>query len=99
MFFYLHFLCPNPVLMNWRLFFIYFMFVFVSHVRVNGLIIRFGVTICAFFHLWSQVAIMAQGGFALLKQIAAAHLGNAVVQEPLWWAVCNLAGNADNKVH
>ena len=42
---------------------------------------------------------MAQGGFALLKQIAAAHLGNAAVQEKLFGAVRNLAGNADNKVH
>ena len=41
---------------------------------------------------------MAQGGFALLKQVAAAHLGNAAVQEPLWWAVRNLAANADNRV-
>ena len=41
---------------------------------------------------------MAQGGFALLKQVATAHLGNAAVQEQLWWAVRNLTVNADNKV-
>ena len=48
-----------------------------------------------FTHL-SQLAIMAQDGFALLKQVAAAHLGNAAVQVELWGAVCSLAGNADN---
>ena len=41
---------------------------------------------------------MAQGGFALLKQVAAAHLGNAAVQEQLCRAVRNLTVNADNKV-
>ncbi len=41
---------------------------------------------------------MAQGGFALLKQVAAAHLGNAAVQEQLCGAVRNLAANADHKV-
>ena len=41
---------------------------------------------------------MAQDGFALLKQVAAAHLGNAAVQEKLCGAVRNLANNADNKV-
>ncbi len=41
---------------------------------------------------------MAQGGFALLKQIAAAHLGNAAVQEKLCRAVRNLAYNDDNHV-
>ncbi len=41
---------------------------------------------------------MAQDGFALLKQVAAAHLGNAAVQEQLWGTVVNLTGNADNKV-
>ncbi len=54
------------------------------------LVLRFGVTTCVFFRLWSQVAIMAQGGFALLKQVAAAHLGNAAVQEQLCGAVRNL---------
>ncbi len=44
------------------------------------------------------MAIMAQGGFALLKQVAAAHLGNAAVQEHLCGAVMNLAFNADNQV-
>ena len=48
--------------------------------------------------LLSQVMIMAQGGFALLKQVAAAHLGNETVQEELCWAVRNLAANADNQV-
>ena len=47
----------------------------------------------------SQVAIIAQDGFALLKQVAAAHLGNAAVQEQLCGAVWNLAyNNAENKV-
>ena len=41
---------------------------------------------------------MAQGGFALLKQIAAAHLGNAAVQVLLCGAVQGLAVNADNQV-
>ena len=41
---------------------------------------------------------MAQGGFALLKQVAAAHLGNAAVQEHICGAVMNLAVNADHKV-
>ncbi len=62
-------------------------------------VLRFGVTTCVFFPVWSQVAIMAQGGFALLKQVAAVHLGNAAVQEQLWWAVRNLTyNNADNRV-
>ena len=41
---------------------------------------------------------MAQDGFALLKQVAAAHLGNAAVQEQLWGAVEFLTYNAANKV-
>ncbi len=41
---------------------------------------------------------MAQGGFALLKEVAAAHLGNAAVQQELCGAVFNLAANADNQV-
>ena len=41
---------------------------------------------------------MAQDGFALLKQVAAAHLGNAAVQEKLCAAVVNLAFNDDNQV-
>ena len=41
---------------------------------------------------------MAQDGFALLKQVAAAHLGNAAVQVPLCTAVGILAFNADNQV-
>ena len=41
---------------------------------------------------------MAQDGFALLKQVAVAHLGNAAVQEHLCGAVFNLAANADNQV-
>ena len=48
--------------------------------------------------LLPQVLIMAQGGFELLKQVAAAHLDNAAVQEQLWWAVRNLTVNADNQV-
>ncbi len=43
---------------------------------------------------------MAQGGFALLKQVSAAHLGNVAVQEHLCRAVRNLTvKNADNQVH
>ncbi len=41
---------------------------------------------------------MAQDGFALLKQVAAAHLGNAAVQEQFCGAVCSLAVNDDNQV-
>ncbi len=41
---------------------------------------------------------MAQGGFELLKQVAAAHLSNVVVQTQLCGAVRNLAANADNQV-
>ena len=48
--------------------------------------------------VWSQVAIMAQDGFALLKQVAAAHLGNAAVQVQLCGAMCILARNAENQV-
>ena len=49
--------------------------------------------------VWSQVAIVAQDGFALLKQVAAAHLGNAAVQQQLCAAVRSLATkNADNTV-
>ncbi len=58
----------------------------------------FGVTICVFPPHWSQVAIMAQDGFALLKQVAAAHLGNAAVQAQLWGAVRSLTINAGNLV-
>ena len=50
-----------------------------------------------FLHLY-QVTIMAQGGFALLKQIAVAHLDNATVQEKLCRAVRNLALNVSNQV-
>ena len=43
---------------------------------------------------------MAQDGFALLKQVAAAHLGNAAVQVQLCTAMGNLAYNNDaNQVH
>ncbi len=41
---------------------------------------------------------MALGGLTLLKQVAAAHLGNETVQEQLCLAVMNLAANADNQV-
>ena len=54
--------------------------------------------ILVFPSLLYQVTIMAQRGFALFKQIAAAHLGNAAVQVQLCWAVRNLAANADNQV-
>jgi hypothetical protein len=56
------------------------------------------VFIYFFLPVWSQVAIMAQDGFALLKQVAAAHLGNAAVQEQLCGAVSNLAANDANQV-
>ena len=74
------------------------------------LLLLFLVRHCLIFHpfscvhrlvslpVWSQVAIMAQDGFALLKQVAAAHLGNAAVQEHICGAVCGLAANDDNKV-
>ena len=84
-----------------------------SSLRPSCLVILFFLFLvrhCLIFHpfscvhlrvsllVWSQVAIMAQDGFALLKQVAAAHLGNAAVQEQLWWAVRILAVNADNQV-
>ena len=74
------------------------------------LLLLFLVCHCLIFHpfscvnrlvslpVLSQVAIMAQDGFALLKQVAAAHLGNAAVQVPLCGAVRNMTTNADNQV-
>jgi hypothetical protein len=66
-----------------------------SSLRPSCLVILF---LLFLIRVWSQVAIMAQDGFALLKQVAAAHLGNAAVQEQLYGAVRNLATNTDNQV-
>jgi hypothetical protein len=67
----------------------------VFHTRV----VCFGSLLTYLFSLvFVQVMTVGQGGFALLKQIAAAHLDNAAVQEQLCAAVRNLASNDNNQV-
>ncbi len=45
------------------------------------------------------MTIMEQGGFELLKQIAAAHLHNPTVQKNICGAMFSLASNDANKVY